>query len=292
MTKQHFRERFEPLDWVITVILILGALMIIIPVGYMIVVSFTTAKEYTESVWLLWPKNPTLSQYAALLGDSRILVGYRTTIFYILVGVPLNIVLSSALAYALSCQGWPGRRLVLVLVLLTMIFHGGTVPMYLLMKEYGLINTVWAVILPNGMNTFNMILIYNYFNSLPNALKESARIDGASEWTVLFRIMLPLAKPVIATVCLFVAVQLWNEYFHSMLFLRRADWHSLQQVLRSVVVDAQVSGTEGLSADSARQTFSEGLKMAAVVVTMVPVVCVYPLLQKYFIKGVTIGAIK
>ena len=137
-----------------------------------------------------------------------------------------------------------------------------------------------------------VIVIYNYFNSLPNALEESARIDGATEWTVLFRIMLPLAKPVIATVCLFVAVQLWNEYFHSMLFLRRADWHSLQQVLRSVVVDAQVSGTEGLSADSARQTFSEGLKMAAVVVTMVPVVCVYPLLQKYFIKGVTIGAIK
>lgn len=294
MGKSHsLRNRFEALDVVLTVLLVLCALAIIIPVLYMVVVSFTTAKEYTESIWLFWPKNPTTSQYAAILGDQRILVGYKTTLFYLIVGVPLNLFLSTCMAYGLACRGWPGRRMVLFLVLLTMIFNGGTVPMYLTMRAYGLTNTVWAVILPNGMNTFNMILIYNYFNSLPTSLQESARIDGASEWTILFKIALPLAKPVLATVSLFVIISLWNEYFYSMIFLRNNNWFSLQQVLRSVVVDAsQTTNISGLSADSARAVFSDGVKMAAVVVTMVPVICIYPLLQKYFVKGVTIGAIK
>ena len=163
--------------------------------------------------------------------------------------------------------------------------------MYLVMKSLGLTNTIWAVILAQGMNTFNMILIYNYFNSLPEALVESANLDGASEWTILVRIVLPLSKPILATVVLFVMVQLWNEYFMSMIFLRSKEWQSLQQVLRSIVMDSQVVDTAAQLADIGDRNFTDGIKMAAVMVTMVPIMCVYPFLQKYFTKGIMMGEV-
>ena len=197
------------------------------------------------------------------------------------------------LAYALCRKGWPGRKLVLMLVLFTMIFNGGIVPLYLVMKSLHLTNTVWAVILANGMNTFNMILIYNYFGSMPEALMESASLDGADEWTILSKIVLPLSKPILATVVLFVAVHLWNEYFMSMIFLRSNSWQSLQQVLRAIVMDSQnLDSTAAALVDLSEKNFTDGIKMAAVVVTMVPVMCVYPFLQKYFTKGIMIGAVK
>ena len=291
---KYRREKIEVLDVIFIVILLLGTALIVVPVLNMLAVSFTSQGEYMQSDWIFWPKEPTLAQYRQVFKDSRIGIGYKTTLTYIAIGVPLNILLSTMLAYGLSCPNWPGKKIVLAFVLLTMIFNGGIVPMYLTMKSYHLTDTIWAVILPGGLNTFNMILIYNYFNTLPISLNESARLDGANELTILFRIILPLAKPILATVCLFVMVQFWNEYFNTMIFLKSRDWHSLQQILRSIVVDADVSKVnEGSTAsDSIQEAFSAGLKNAAVVVTMVPIMCVYPFLQKYFVKGVTIGAIK
>ena len=163
--------------------------------------------------------------------------------------------------------------------------------MYLVMKSLGLNNTIWSVILAQGLNTFNMILLYNYFNSLPDALVESAGLDGASEWTIMFRVVVPLAKPILATVVLFVAVQFWNEYFMSMIFLRSKDWQSLQQVLRSIVMDSQIVDSSTM-ADVGEKNFTDAIKMAAVMATMIPVMCVYPFLQKYFAKGIMMGAIK
>ena len=290
--KKKKRNSFELMDAIILFFMVAGFLVIIIPFFNMIATSFTSYKEYLTSTWVLWPKEPTWQAYEELFEDSRIFIGYKTTLMYLLVGVPMNLFLCTSLAYCLCRPGWPGRRLVLMLVLLTMIFHGGIVPLYLVMKSLGLTNTIWAVIFAQGMNTFNMILIYNYFCSLPEALMESASLDGASEWTILARIVLPLAKPILATVVLFVAVQLWNEYFMSMIFLRSNNWQSLQQVLRSIVMDSQVTDTAAATADIEVKNFSDGIKMAAVVVTMVPVMCVYPFLQKYFTKGIMIGAVK
>lgn len=245
-----------------------------------------------QSTWVIWPKEPTLSAYQELFKDNRILIGYKTTLCYLLVGIPLNLILCSTMAYALCRKGWPGRRLVFVLILFTMIFNGGIVPLYLVMKDLGLTNTIWAIIFAQGMNTFNMILIYNYFCSLPEALMESANLDGADEWTILTRIVLPLSKPILATVVLFVAVQLWNEYFQSMIFLRSNNWQSLQQVLRSIVMDSQVIDDSTIMSDIGERNFTDAIKMAAVMATMIPIMCVYPFLQKYFTKGIMIGAIK
>ena len=291
--ESYKRDRFGLMDAVILLILVAGLLIIIIPFFNMVATSFTSYKEYMQSTWVFWPKEPTIQAYQELFKDARILIGYKTTLTYLLVGIPLNLVLGTTLAYALCRKGWPGRKLVLMLVLFTMIFHGGIVPTYLVMKSLGLTNTVWAVIFANGMNTFNMILIYNYFGSMPEALIESAGLDGADEWTILAKIVLPLSKPILATVVLFVAVQLWNEYFMSMIFLRSNNWQSLQQVLRAIVMDSQsLDSTAAAMVDMSEKNFSDGIKMAAVVVTMVPVMCVYPFISGNLEKGLMIGSIK
>ena len=292
-TTSYRRDRFEAMDAVILAVLVLGVAVILIPFINMVATSFTSYKEYMQSTWVFWPKEPTFQAYEELLNDARILIGYKTTLTYLAIGIPMNLFLGVTLAYALCRKGWPGRKLVLMLVLFTMIFNGGIVPLYLVMKSLHLTNTVWAVILANGMNTFNMILIYNYFGSMPEALMESASLDGADEWTILSKIVLPLSKPILATVVLFVAVHLWNEYFMSMIFLRSNSWQSLQQVLRAIVMDSQnLDSTAAALVDLSEKNFTDGIKMAAVVVTMVPVMCVYPFLQKYFTKGIMIGAVK
>ena len=292
-TTGYRRDKFSVMDAFILLILLFGVLVIIFPFFNMVATSFTSYKEYLQSTWVFWPKEPTLQAYQELFKDARILIGYKTTLTYLAIGVPMNLLLGTTLAYALCRKGWPGRKLVLMLVLFTMIFHGGIVPLYLVMKNMNLTNTVWSVIQKKKMNTFNMILIYNYFSSMPEALIESASLDGADEWTILSRIVLPLSKPILATVVLFVAVQLWNEYFMSMIFLRSNSWQSLQQVLRAIVLDSQnIDSTAAAMVDLSEKNFSDGIKMAAVVVTMVPVMCVYPFLQKYFTKGIMIGAVK
>jgi len=286
------RKKFGLMDAIIFVILFAFFLIIIIPFLNVVAISFTSYKEYMQSTWVFWPKEPTLQAYKELFKDARILIGYKTTLTYLAIGLPMNLLLSMMLAYALCRKGWPGRKLVFIVVLFTMIFNGGIVPLYLVMKSLGINNTIWSVLFAQGMNTFNMILIYNYFNSLPDALMESAGLDGADEWTILFRIVIPLSKPILATVTLFVAVQLWNEYFMSMIFLRSNNWQSLQQVLRSIVMDSQISDSTSALVDLGEQNFTNGIKMAAVMATMIPIMCVYPFLQKYFAKGIMIGAIK
>ena len=286
------KDKFELMDWILLIILTLGMLCILVPFFNVIAISFTSYKEYMQSDWVVWPKEPTLAAYQELFKDNRIFIGYKTTLVYLLVGLPLNLLLCSTLAYALCRKGWVGRHLIFMLILFTMIFNGGIVPLYLVMKSFNLTNTIWSVIFAQGMNTFNMILIYNYFCSLPEALMESANLDGADEWTILFRIVLPLSKPILATVVLFVAVQLWNEYFMSMIFLRSNDWQSLQQVLRSIVMDSQVVDESTIMSDIGDKNFTDAIKMAAVMATMIPVMCIYPFLQKYFTKGIMIGAIK
>ena len=291
--RKNKRNSFGFMDLIILIILLLGLFCIIVPFFNMVATSFTSYKEYMQSTWVIWPQDPTFAAYKELFKDSRILIGYKTTLVYLFVGVPMNLLLCTMLAYALCRKGWPGRKIVLLIVLFTMIFNGGIVPLYLVMKSLKLTNTVWAVIFASGMNTFNMILILNYIQSLPESLIESASLDGADEWTIMTRIVVPLSKPILATVVLFVAVQLWNEYFMSMIFLRSNNWQSLQQVLRAIVMDSQnIDSSAAAMVDLSEKNFTDGIKMAAVVVTMIPIMCVYPFLQKYFTKGIMIGAVK
>lgn len=287
------RKRFGFLDIVAYSVITLMAIAIIIPFFHVVVVSFTSHKEFLDTTFLVFPKNPTLKNYKDLLDDGRVFVGYRTTLLILLFGLPLNLILTSSFAYGMSRKGYPGRRIIFYLVLFTMIFNGGVIPMYMLMKELGLTNSIWSIVFAYGVNTFYMIIMRNYFSTLPTSLIESAKIDGAGEWRILFKIILPLSRPIIATMTLFYAVDRWNEWYYAMIFIRKAELLPLQLILRNIVVDSQVRANAASGGAVLQDVmFTTGLKMCAVMVTMIPVMCVYPFLQKHFVKGMLIGAIK
>jgi putative aldouronate transport system permease protein len=287
------RNRFEIMDFILLVILVFWGLAIVLPFISVIAISLSTPKEYLEATLLLFPKEPTVANYTTLFSDGRIFVGYRTTLLILLLGVPINMFLTTSLAFALSRPQFPLKKFFLYAILFTMLFHGGIVPLYLLMMELNLTNSIWSVILTYGVNTFYMIVMRTYFQSLPDSLMESARLDGAGEWRILFQIVLPLSMPIIATIILFYSVDRWNEWFNAMIFLRKNTMIPLQLVLRNMVLEATAQRTMIASQSAALNSiFSDGLKMAAVIITMLPIMCVFPFLQKYFVKGIMIGAVK
>lgn len=293
--KQHkFRiGKMTVLDYVIFFLLLIFALLILIPFWNVIMISFSTPKEYADNPLMMFPRNPTLASYKALFEDGSILTGYWNTFKLLIVGLPLSLFLTSSMAYALSRSKFPGKKIIFFLVLFTMIFNGGIVPLYLIMKSIHLTGTLWSVILAGSFSAFNMILMMNYFQSLPESLMESARLDGAGEWRIMFSVVLPLAAPIMATITLFYGVAYWNSWYDAMIFLRKADQLPLQNVLRTIIVESQTNASNASSVDAVgKQAFSTGMKMAAVFVTMVPIMCFFPMLQKHFAKGVLTGAIK
>jgi putative aldouronate transport system permease protein len=289
--RRGLRDRFELLDGIIVVVLLLMALIIIFPVINVIAISFATQKEAAESPLLLIPANPSIDNYYRLFQDPRIIIGYRTTFLILLLGVPINLFLTTSLAYGLTRTNFPGGKIIFYAVLLTMLFNGGIVPMYLLMLQIGLTKNIWSVILAYGVNTFYFIIMRTYMTTLPESLIESAKIDGASETRILFRIILPLSKPIIATVLLFYAVDRWNEWFNAMIFLRSNELIPLQLVLRTIVMDSVIVNSLSIAGPRIPR-FTEGIQAATIMITMLPIMCVFPFLQKYFVKGIMIGAIK
>ncbi|AWV35509.1 carbohydrate ABC transporter permease [Paenibacillus sp. FSL H7-0716] len=293
LTIMQDHKKMTAMDYVIFIILSVGALAILIPFWNVIMISFSTQKEYADNPMMLFPKNPTLESYRALFADGRIGTGYWNTFKILILGLPLSLFLTTSMAYGLSRNKFPGKKLIFMLVLFTMIFNGGIVPLYLVMKDLHLTGNLWSVILAGSFSAFNLILMSNYFSSLPESLMESARLDGAGEWRILFSVVLPLSAPIVATITLFYGVAFWNGWYDAMIFLRKADQMPLQNVLRSIIMEAQVNASNATSVDAVgKQSFSMGMKMAAVFVTMVPIMCFFPMLQKHFAKGVLTGAIK
>ncbi len=285
------RNRFTVMDGIILFFLVLIALLIVIPFISVVATSFATQKEYLESKLLLIPMQPTIDNYYRLFQDGRIWIGYRTTLTFLILGVPLNMFLTTSLSYGLSRTNFPGSKAVFYAILLTMLLNGGIVPLYLLLLQMKLTNTIWAVILSYGVNSFYMIIMRTYMSTLPDSLIESAKLDGAGEWRILFKIILPLSMPIIATIILFYSVDRWNEWFNSMIFIRNNMIVPLQLVLRNIVVDSRAAASMSISGPFVVR-FADGMKMCAIIVTMLPIMCFFPFLQKYFVKGIMIGAIK
>lgn len=285
--------KMAALDFAIFAVLLVMALLILIPFWNVIMISFASQREYADNPLLMFPKEPTLDSYKALFRDGSILTGYWNTLKLLIAGLPLSLFLTTSMAYGLSRNKFPGKKLIFMIVLFTMIFNGGIVPLYLVMKSLHLTGTLWSVIFAGSFSAFNMILMMNYFQSLPESLMESARLDGAGEWRILFTVVLPLAAPIMATITLFYGVAYWNSWYDAMIFLRKAEQLPLQNVLRTIIVESQTNASNAASVDAVGKTsFSMGMKMAAVFVTMVPIMCFFPLLQKHFAKGVLTGAIK
>ncbi len=292
--KKVHNKRFTFMDALLMIVLTAFAITIVFPFYTSIVVSIMSEHEYLRNPFTLIPKHPELSSYETLIKQGNIISGYKNTLIHLLLGMPLSMFLTCTLAYALSKRYFPGKKLLFVFIMITMVFGGGTVPAFLNIKELGLINSRWAVVFSNGIGTFYVILVMNYIQTLPTSLFDSARIDGANELTILTRVVLPLSKPILATVGLFYMVDKWNEWYGSMLYLNKASLYPLQLELKQIIANAQILD-DVMMTDSmyrAMPTFSMGIKMAAVVLTMLPIMCVFPFLQKYFVKGVTLGAVK
>ena len=243
---------------------------------------------------LLWPKGtPTLKAFALVFRNPNIITGYKNTLIVLLVATTLNIVMTSLGAYVLSRPQFAIRKVMMFLIVFTMYFSGGMIPRYLFLKNYlGMGDHLGSLIIPGAISAYNLIIMRTAFASVPASLEESARIDGANDFTILFRIILPLSMATVAVMILFYGVGHWNAWFDAMIFLRTREKYPLQLILREILVNNSTeSMTMGAAADDVEQ-LSDNLKYATIVVATLPILCVYPLIQKHFVKGVMIGAVK
>jgi putative aldouronate transport system permease protein len=240
----------------------------------------------------IFPVGFQLHTMEYVITSSQFIQSFLISAGVMVVGTLISILLTAITAYPLSKRHLPGIGMVMVLFVFTMMFNGGIIPNYLLMKNLGLINSLWALILPAMISVFNLLVIKSYYESLPEALEDSAKMDGASTFTILFRIILPLSGPVLATIGLFYAVYYWNDFFNAMLYINTPSLKPLQLYLRDIVMDADSSSVMNKSIDDMMNVSPEGIRSATVIASTVPILLVYPFLQKYFIKGVLIGSVK
>ena len=239
-----------------------------------------------------YPIDFTLDAYREILGRTQIWISMRTTVIVTLLGTVLSLVLTIFAAYALSRQDLPGRKVLTGFILFTMYFSGGLIPTFLVVKGVGLYDTLGALFIPQSINVFNFIVMRTFFRSLPESLEEAARIDGASYMQCLIKIVLPLSLPIIATMGLFYAVGYWNTYFDALIYIQDPDKYTLQLRLRSLLFGDELNNSGASLEGLGTQVMSQSLKMATVAVSTVPILVVYPWLQKYFVKGVMVGSVK
>ncbi|HEY1093459.1 MAG TPA: carbohydrate ABC transporter permease [Glycomyces sp.] len=289
-THKRFNTRAGRAFDVLNVVLLTGVgLLAILPFVYVLAGSFATELEITTRPYFLWPDDFTTTSYESILSSDVILRAFVTTVVVTVVGTLIQLGLTVLLAYPLSKVDLPGRRTVLSLVVFTMVFSAGMIPTFLVVKDLGLLDTYWSLILPAAINPFSLIIIKNFFQQLPHELEESAKIDGANELQVLRHVVIPLSKPVLATFALFYAVGIWNDYLSPLLYLSDTGKWTLQMILRQVTAAASLSADE-LNSDVPPP--AQGIKFAVVIIATIPVLLAYPFLQKHFAKGMLIGSVK
>lgn len=272
-------------------LLLLGAAMLL-PLANVFSKSVSEEWAIVSGKVGIFPVGFQLDTLREVVSSSTFIRAFIISVGVTLTGTLLSILLTAVTAYPLSKRHLPGSSFFMVLFVFTMLFNGGLIPNYLLMRQMHLINNLWVLVLPGLINVFNMLVIKSYYEGLPEALEESARIDGARTYTILFRIILPLSGPVIATIALFYAVGYWNDFFSPMIYINDASLKTLQLYLRDVVMEADTSNATNKSMDDLMNMSPEGMRAATVVASTVPILLVYPFLQKYFIKGVLIGSVK
>jgi len=280
-------------DTVIYVLLLLLVAVTLYPLIYVAFASVSEAGRLVEHKGFLFkPLGFSLEAYKSVFDNKAILIGYRNTFFILAAGVTINLLMTSLGAYVLSRKNVMWNRFFIFFILFTMFFSGGLIPMYLVVRGVGLLDSLWSTIIPFAVNTFNLIIMRTAFMAIPVELEESAKMDGASHFTILFRIILPLSMPVIAVMILYYAVEKWNGWFYASIFIKNRDLFPLQLALREILI---ANSTENMTtgADNAdRFQIGETIKYATIMVATVPILCVYPFVQKYFVKGVMIGALK
>lgn len=272
------------------ILMILLCVIILVPLIHVVAGSFSDGTKYmAHTGMLLWPLDFTTEAYAAVLQNQNIWTGYTNTLFIVVVGTVLDLLFTLVAAYVLSRPHYGLKRLFNLMVVFSMYFSGGMIPRFLVIKSIGLYNSMWALIIPSLINVFNLVIVRTAMTGVPASLEESAELDGAGHLTVLFRIITPLIKPTVAVICLYYAVGHWNSWFDAMLFVKKRSMYPLQLILREIIVQNDLSASS--SGDEA-YFMSETIQFATIVVATLPILCVYPFIQKYFVKGIMVGAVK
>lgn len=289
-------------DTFITVIMLIIVLTALYPFLNSAAISFNHADDTTRGGITLFPRQFTWRNYELVFTNPRITRAYSITIARTVIGLVTGLFFTATIAYGLSNKNLVGRKFYIIFCLIPMFFGGGLIPTYFLMKELSLTNSFWVYIIPNMLNLWNMMLMRNYFQSMPEALEESARIDGANYIKILFRIILPISTPIVATISLYIIVFHWNQWFDASIYVQDQDLKPVQTILSSIIAEASfaeriAAQSGGASVDmgnigKGKQTNVRSLTMATMMVTILPIIMVYPFIQKYFNKGIMIGSIK
>lgn len=268
-------------------------IIMLYPFYYVIVASLShPARLMAHDGLLLWPQGFSLGAYTSVLKNPRVWTGYGNTIFYVAVGTVFNIIMTVLCAYGLSRKGLMFNRIVTIMVVFTMYFSGGMVPTFLVVRGLGLYNSRLALIIPGAISTFNMIIMRTAMAGIPDSLEESARLEGATHLQVLFQIMIPVTMPTIAVLILYYGVGHWNAWFNASIYLKDPNKYPLQLYLRQILIQNQMSDMSQTSASEDQALLAETIKYATIIVATVPILVLYPFLQKYFVKGVMVGSLK
>lgn len=288
--KKHIKGTVDGVVITSYIVMTIFAVLCFFPFYYIFVVSISDPERVREGAMILYPQGFSLEAYKVTLTHARFYSSLRVSVVRTLLGTLLGVAFSSAVAYGISRPYLRGRKWMTLFLVFTMLFNGGMIPTYLVVRYTGLIDTLWALIIPNMINTFNVIVLINFFRAVPAELEESAKIDGANDLIIFVKIMIPVAMPSIATITLFVAVYHWNTLMDGILYINTSSKKPLQVYLNDIIVAGQ---TEDMFQDSASRWMpTMSLKTATIFASTLPILIVYPFLQKYFVKGVMVGSVK
>ena len=290
----HKRSLGESIFSVVnTCFMLLLCFVTLYPFLYVLFASLSDPAEIARFRGMLFfPTGFNLDAYKAVMDNPMILTGYRNTLFYVAGGTIINLIMTTLGAYALSRRNVYFNNSIMLIIVITMVFNGGLIPTFLLVNSLGMLDTPWALLLPGAISSFNLIIMRTAFQAVPVSLEESARIDGANDWIIMSRIIVPLSMPVIAVMVLWYAVGHWNSYFSALIYLRDRELFPLQLVLRDILISNSTDSMTTGAAATDRLDIGITIKYATIIISTLPILCLYPFLQKYFVHGVLIGALK
>jgi putative aldouronate transport system permease protein len=286
------KVRISLFDSINYALLALFACAMLFPFLHMAAVSISAAEYVLANQISVWPRGINFDAYIAVLRDERIAIGYRNTILYVVLGTSLSILFTILGAYPLSRRNFVFGRTFMLLIVFSMMFNGGLIPTYLVIRNYHLLDTIWAMVLPGLVSSWFLIIMRTFFQGIPKEIEESGKMDGLSELGNLLRIVLPLSVPVLLTISLFYAVAIWGNFYNALIYIRDANLYPLQVVIRNIVLIGQVSDTTVSSAMGDKTVVLESLKYAVILVGTLPVLLLYPFIQKHFAQGVMVGSVK
>jgi putative aldouronate transport system permease protein len=277
---------------VIGTLLTLFALLTFLPFYYVIMASISEPSSIREGQLLLWPKGFNLEAYRLIIDNNRFITAVITTVTRTALGLSINLMLTLLLAYSLSKRYLPGRRFFMVYIIITMLFSGGIIPTYLIVKSTGILDSIWALVIPSAISTFNVILLRSFFESVHESLEESAKIDGANDIIIFLKIYIPLSMASIATIGLFIGVFHWNQFMDAIIYINSPNLLVLQIFLRDMVVQLEMASLMGDIGAINQKTSGLSVRMAAVFLVALPIIIIYPFIQRFFVKGVMLGSVK